>query len=114
MVNGPDFSGVTSREQAEALARDGVLEPIQLLPLAFGGHDVPENVVYIPRGMGEVKDRIDENLVRPLVEDGTVTRYVVEPAYDGDSFVPVSLTIRASDPGSFTTVIKLWGSALQK
>ena len=35
----PDFSGVDSREKAEELARKGVLCPLYLMPLRFGGSE---------------------------------------------------------------------------
>jgi hypothetical protein len=114
MAYGPDFSQVTSLAKAEALARDGRLQKLLLLPLEFGGQDIPQNVVYVPLGMADIKHGIDNNVVRPLVADGTVTRYAATPAYDGDSFIPVSITIVASEPGSFTTTINLWGSALRR
>lgn len=109
-----DFSTVDSREKAEQLARDGRLEPLFLLPLRFGGLDVPENVVYVPVGLSGVKAGIDDNVIAPLVADGTVTRYVATPEYAGDSFVPIAITIEASEPGSFTTTMNLWGPALTR
>lgn len=112
MAHGPDFSGVTSQAQAEALARDGVLEAVYLLPIEFGGQDIPQNVIFAPVGTGDIKRDIDHTVIRPLVADGTITRYAANPSYDGDSFVPISITIVASDPGSFTTTINIWGSAL--
>jgi hypothetical protein len=110
---GPDFSKVTSRERAEELVRAGQMEPPLLLPPMFGGRaDIPENVVYVPVGFVEVKRGIDENIVAPLARDGQVSRYAAEPRYSGDSFIPVEITIAASDPGSFTTRIAIWGDAL--
>jgi hypothetical protein len=114
MVTGPDFSTVDSRERAEQLARDGQLERVFLLPPRFGGQDVPENVVYVPVGMAGVKAGIDDNVIAPLAANGTVTRYVATPEYTGRSFIPVAITIVASEPGSFTTTMNLWGPALER
>ena len=75
---------------------------------------MPANVVYVPVGMAAVKDGIDTNVVAPLAADGKVTRYVATPEYVGVSFVPVAITIVASDPGSFTTTLNLWGPALER
>ena len=111
MAHGPDFSHVDSLAKAEQLASRGELEKVYLLPLSFGGLDVPENFVYVPAGTGDLKRGVDENVIRPLVADGTVTRYVAEPRYQGNSFVPVAITVEASEPGSFTTTINLWGEA---
>src|SRR5690606_1111718 len=106
---GPDFSHVTSQAQAEELARAGQLEKLLLLPAVFGGQpDIPQNVVYVPVGLAEVKRNIDENIVAPLAREGTVTRYAATPEYAGDSFIPVAITVTASDPGSFTTTIAVW------
>ena len=83
-VTGPDFSGVTSRSQAEELAREGLLEELLILPTVFGGRDdIPENILYVPVGIAEVKRGIDENIVAPLVRDGCVTRYTATPEYSG-------------------------------
>jgi hypothetical protein len=110
---GPDFSTVMSRAAAEELVRAGRLEPLLLLPTMFGGRDdIPENVVYVPVGFAEVKRGIDENIVAPLAREGRISRYAAEPRYAGDSFIPVAITITATDPGSFTTTIAVWGDGL--
>jgi hypothetical protein len=111
-VSTPDFSHVTSQARAEELARAGQLEKLLLLPAVFGGADIPPNTVYVPVGIAEAKRRIDENTVAPLARDGTVTNYAATPRYAGDSFVPIAITIVASDPGSFTATIAIWGDAL--
>jgi hypothetical protein len=114
MTDGPDFSTVDSLEKAEQLAARGELEKLYLLPLSFGGQDVPPNVVYVPLGMASVKQGVDENVIRPLVADGTLTRYTATPEYSGNSFIPIAITIVASEPGSFTTTLNLWGEALDR
>ena len=114
-ATGPDFSHVTSQAQAEELARAGQLEKLLLLPTVFGGQpDLPQNVVYVPVGLGQVKRDIDENIIAPLAREGTVTRYAATPEYAGDSFIPIAITISASYPGSFTTTIAVWGEALTR
>ena len=113
-MHGPDFSTVDSREKAEQLAAQGRLEKLFLLPPEFGGLDVAENVVYVPAGTADIKRGIDANGIAPLVAEGQITRYATEPEYAGDSFVPIALTIVASEPGSFTTTINLWGEALDR
>jgi hypothetical protein len=111
---GPDFSHITSQSAALDLVRVGQLEPLLLLPDIFGGRDdVAANVVYVPVGLADVKRGIDENIVVPLAREGQVTRYVATPRYEGDSFIPTAITINASEPGSFTTTIAIWGSALR-
>ncbi len=114
-MTGPDFSHITSEAQAAQLASEGQLEKLLLLPTVFGGRDdIPENVVYVPVGLAEVKGGIDENIIAPLARQGTVSRYTAEPEYTGTSFIPIAITITASDPGSFTTTIAIWGEALTR
>jgi hypothetical protein len=109
---GPDFSAVDSQAKAEALYRKGDLEKLLLMPQEFGGEEIPENVLYVPIGVADVKAGIDSNVIRPLIEAERVRQYTVEPEYQGDSFIPIALKIRAWDPGEFTTTISIWGDAL--
>jgi hypothetical protein len=53
--NGPDFSEVDSQAKAEALFRQGDLEKLFLMPLEFGGQDIPVNVLYVPVGVSSSK-----------------------------------------------------------
>jgi hypothetical protein len=39
--NGPDFSAIDSQAKAEELFRRGDLEKLFLMPLEFGGQDIP-------------------------------------------------------------------------
>ena len=110
--NGPDFSAIDSQARAEELFRRGELEKLFLMPLAFGGEDIPPNTVYVPVGFATIKDRIDHNVIGPLVEAGTVTSYTASPQYQGASFIPISIRIVASNPGEFTTTLNIWGDAL--
>jgi hypothetical protein len=110
--HGPDFSRIDSQAKAAALYRKGDLEKVLLLPEEFGGRDVPDNVLYVPVGVADVKAGIDANVIRPLIEAGKVSQYKVEPEYQGDSFVPIALKITAWEPGKFTTTINIWGDAL--
>jgi len=109
---GPDFSDIDSQAKAEALFRRGDLEKLLLMPEAFGGEDNPLNTLYVPVGVASVKAGIDENIIRPLAAEGKVTKYTAEPEYQGKSFIPIAITITASDPGEFTTTINIWGDAL--
>ena len=111
---GPDFSGIRSRDQAESAAIAGTLEPLYLLPPELGGTDDPRNVLYVPIGVADAKRRIDLDVVAPLVEDGSVTQYRCHPEYQGDSFVPIALSIRAWEPREFTATIDIWGTALPR
>lgn len=109
---GPSYAEVDSREKAQALVASGQLVRVLMMPAAFGGADIESNAVYLPPFAAEFKQRTDMNIVKPLVQDGTVSRYEVLPVYEGNSFVPVAITVKASDPGSFTQVIRVWGGDL--
>ena len=110
--SGPDFSGVDSQTKAEALFRKGKLEKLFLLPLQFGGQDIPNNFLYVPLGVAAIKERMDVGVIGPLVEKGKVRQYRAEPEYQGDSFIPIAIKITVWEPGEFTTTINVWGEAL--
>lgn len=112
--NGPDFSAIDSQAKAVELFQRGELEKLFLMPLEFGGTDNELNILYVPIGVADIKAGIDNNVIGPLVEEGTVTKYTATPEYQGDSFIPIAITIVASEPGSFTTTINLWGEALSR
>jgi hypothetical protein len=109
---GPDYSHVDSQEKARELAERGELARLHLVPAEFGGTDDVRNVVYVPPFVVDLKHDVDANVVRPLIEDGTVRSYAATAQYDGPSFVPSSIEIRASDPGDFQTTLRIWGRAL--
>lgn len=50
-------------------------------------------------------------MVFPLVAGGKVTQYEATPEYQGARFVPRALKLVVSNPGKFTTRIKIWGEA---
>ena len=112
--NGPDFSEVDSAQKAEGLFRAGQLEKLFLMPLAFGGEDVPQNVLYVPIGVAGVKDGIDENVIGPLAQEGKISQYKAEAEYQGNSFIPIAVKITAWEPSQFTTTINIWGEALSR
>lgn len=105
-----DYSHVTSREAAEKLAAEGELFKILLFPEEFGGENEPENVVYVPAGIPEIKDQITGSLIR-FYEDGLIDRLTVMPEYKGNSFVPSRIAIKASHSaksGRFEPTIEIW------
>jgi hypothetical protein len=105
-----DYSAVDSREKAEALYRAGKLERLFLFPLEFGGHEDPRNILYVPLGIAAIKQQID-GTVRQLVNDGAVTKYVAEPEYKGNSFIPCKIKISATHhekPGGIMPTINIW------
>ncbi len=112
--NGPDFSEVDSLAKAEELFRHGDLEKLFLMPLEFGGQDIPQNILFVPIGIAAIKSGIDNNVVGPLATEGKISKYTAMPEYQGKSFVPIAIKIVASDPGEFTTTINIWGEALTR
>jgi hypothetical protein len=85
---GPDFSQIDSLAKAEQLLQAGTLEKLFLMPLAFGGEDVPGNILYVPLGVADIKCGIDANIVSPLAAEEKISKYKAEPEYQGKSFVP--------------------------
>jgi len=75
-----DYSHVTSRQAAEAMVAKGELATILLFPAEFGGEDVPENMVYVPPGISELKARNTETLIR-FFKDGLIDNITVTPEY---------------------------------
>jgi len=71
--SGPDFSHVDSLAKARELLSQGKLEKLHLMPLEFGGEDIPQNVVYVPVGMADVKAGIDRDVIGRLAAEGKIT-----------------------------------------
>lgn len=111
--SGPGYPHVRSRQDAERLEAAGELARLLLLPAAFGGTEDPRNIVWVPPFVVELKNRTDLDTILPLIEDGTVSSYEAIPSYDGNSFVPTSIDIHASDPGSLRVRLAIWGHGLQ-
>jgi hypothetical protein len=109
---GPDFSPIDSQAKAEELFRRGDLEKLLLMPPEFGGEDVEDNVLFVPVGVAGIKAGIDQNVIGPLVAEGKVCRYEAAAEYQGASFIPIAINIKASDPSQFSTTINIWGEAL--
>ncbi|MGL5379554.1 hypothetical protein, partial [Clostridium sp.] len=84
-----DFSSVDSIEKAMELGKEKVLSPLYLMPIRFNGQTIPENTVYVPSIVVNVKDRYDD-VVEELLEKDKVDAYECEPKYKGDSFIPSS------------------------
>ena len=112
--NGPDFRAVDSLAKAQELARSGQLQKMFLLPVEFDGQDIPPNWVLVPSWVVEKKAETDNNVIRPLAAEGKVSTYRATPQYQGKSFVPNAISIEASNPGSFSMTIAIWGDALEQ
>ena len=104
-----DFSGEDSREKAEELAKRGILRPLYLMPLRFGGEESEHNRLWVPPAAVELKDRWD-GMVEQLLRQGKVNGYACTPEYKGDSFVPSRITVEAKMDGRpvFTESVSIW------
>lgn len=112
---GPDFSSIDSEEKAEALAREGTLAPLCMMPLRFGGEESARNRLLVPPAVVALKDRCD-GMVEDLLRQGKVSGYQCRPEYQGTCFIPTAVNVVASQKGEpvFTQRIRIWGDALKE
>lgn len=89
-----DFSLITSLKAAEEACLHGDLIKILLLPAELGGRDIPENVVYVPPHVYEIKEHSTAELLS-AVRMG-MREVAVVPVYRGASVVPAKISITAA------------------
>lgn len=106
---GPDFSDVDA-QKARELAKTGVLAPLYMMPLRFGGEQSERNCLWVPPFAVALKDRCD-GMVEDLLRQEKVDGYQCLPEYKGTSFVPTAVTVIAKKEGKpvFTERIGIWG-----
>lgn len=104
-----DFSHVTSRAKAQALARRGDLTKILYFPKRFGGENVKENTGYVPPGTQMALDFAHDR-ISGLIDLKSIDRMVVEPQYRGKSVVPSAIVYICSGEGeaTITMTINIW------
>lgn len=104
-----DFNEVTSNEKAIELAKKGILAPLYMMPLRFGGQESPMNRLFVPPEVVQLKDRYDD-MVEQLLRQEKVTGYSCTPEYKDASFIPAKLNIVANKDGQavFTETINIW------
>ncbi|WP_017669686.1 hypothetical protein [Blastomonas sp. AAP53] len=104
-----DFSHVTSRAQAQALARRGELTKILYFPKRFGGENVKENTGYVPPGTQVALDFAHDR-ISGLIDLKSINRMIVEPKYRGKSVVPSAIVYICSGEGegTITMTINIW------
>ncbi|WP_445383002.1 hypothetical protein [Robiginitalea sp. IMCC43444] len=105
--NGPDFSDIDSIEKAIALYEKGELSKIYMMPLEFGGEDIPANTLYVPEFVQEFKEGFDR-IVEKLLLDGKKLSFDANPEYKGRSFIPSRLTLEVSGEAEFIETIDIW------
>lgn len=106
----PDFSGVTTKAAAQRLVREGQLVEIALFPTELGGPEEPMNMSYITPEAAYVRELVIGTLTR-FFEDGVIDQLKVVPEYSGDSIVPRSILMSATQSGQeghFATTIDVW------
>lgn len=106
---GPDFTDV-DLAGALALADQGTLAPLYMMPLRFGGEKTDRNRLWVPPVTVALKRRCDD-MIEDLLRQEKVNGYECRPEYLGKSFVPVSVTVIAKMDGEpvFTECIRIWG-----
>src|SRR5258708_5464412 len=111
MPNQPlNFPDVDSLEKSPALFSEGKLDGNIFFPLYFGGEAVPQNTLYVPPGIADIKRQMDA-MIGGMVKEGQITQYVAEPEYKGNSFIPCKINIKAWHPekqGGLNPSINIW------
>jgi len=103
----PDFSDINSNEKAIALFNKGEFLKLYLMPLEFGGEDIPMNYLFVPHFVVELKSRFDK-MVENLLIEGKKLSYSASPEYKGKSFIPSKLTIYVTGDVQFEETINIW------
>ena len=106
----PDFSDVVDEMDLQRLVIDGVLVPILVVPLAFGGSDSAVNTMYVTPEAAAEKELADATLLE-LAEQGLLNSFELIPEHRGESVVPTRLTFHANHKGEgerFDLTIEVW------
>ncbi|MBC3911260.1 suppressor of fused domain protein [Undibacterium umbellatum] len=104
---GVDYASIKSREQAEALAEQGLLRRGYLFPLQFGGEETAFNVAYMPR-QGYMRKLFADKQINELVQQGQIQNYQAHPEYLGDSFIPKRIRIQATGDANLNFDIDMY------
>ena len=89
------FAAVDTLGKAQLMMSKGMVERIYVKPVRFGGAETPENRVYVPIGIGRVKDQHDDK-IEVLLNDTPDLQYACLPKYRGMSRIPYELAISAT------------------
>ena len=98
------FAAIDSLGKAHLMMDKGMLEPIYLKAIRFGGEEEPGNRAYVPVGIGKMKEKHDDEIEK-LMKETPGLFYACLPKYRGMSRVPYELVISASTPGPEKTVV---------
>ena len=67
------FAAIDSLGKAHLMVDKGMLEPIFLKEVRFGGNETPENRVYVPIGIAKIKKHHDDEIEK-LIEERNEAR----------------------------------------
>ena len=106
------FAAIDSLGKAHLMVDKGMLEALYLKPIRFGGDEIPDNRVYVPIGIGKIKEKHDLEIEK-LMETQTDLTYACLPKYRGSSRIPYELLIRAMTPEPekkevYSEAISIW------
>lgn len=108
------FAAVDSLGKAHLMMDRGMLEPLYLKAIRFGGAETPDNRVYVPLGVGKIKERHDDAIERLMKENGDKEfTYACLPKYRGMSRIPYELVVSATtaEPEKevvYSETIQIW------
>ncbi|MBO4515722.1 MAG: hypothetical protein J5721_08640 [Lachnospiraceae bacterium] len=98
------FAAIDSLGKAHLMMDKGMLEPVYLKAIRFGGTETPDNRVYVPIGIGRIKEKHDAEIEKLFSEHPDLF-YACLPKYRGMSRIPYELVISATKPEPEKTVL---------
>lgn len=103
------FEEIDSIIKAKEEVKNGNLETLYLMSPRFGGAKDDRNILYVPIGINEIKERYD-NVILELLEQDKVQSYKCKPEYKGKSLIPSKITITSGKDGKnvFEETINIW------
>lgn len=106
------FAAINSLGKAHLMMDKGMLEALYLKPVQFGGAEGPDNRVYVPIGIGRIKEKHDLE-IKKLMEEHEGLAYSCLPKYRGTSRVPYELVVSAITPEPekntiYSETISIW------
>lgn len=104
-----DFSDINSNEKLMQLYQEGVLAPLYLMPIKFGGNDSAINKLFVPPVVVGLKNECD-SIIENLLDQEKVDAYKCTPEYKNNSLVPSKITVSATKGTEevFTQTINIW------
>ena len=106
------FAAIDSLGKAHMMMDKGMLEPLYLKALRFGGTETPDNRVYVPVGIGRIKEKHDQ-AIEELMKEQSDLVYSCLPKYKGMSRIPYEIVVSATKPepdkeALYSETISIW------